>query len=380
MLPYALWRDGRDVIPAMRRYWRRGLAGGALAGLVLWHRAVGDDAGADRHRRHACAKPACCSAPSSRWSCSRSRCAPTRIGAALLIVCGLVLIRDSVIRAPIRKYLLEPRKIGLGSRDPRVRARSADLRPSEAIRRAGFLQHRAVPQAMPEKSSGKRRARRSAHSRRPRQGSARRRCREGPRGGPQMIPRQSRTIAANHQHGTRSQRWRQHADAEIAVRLLLKRRLGRAPLGSETRRGGIGRTPQRHRADVGGSAVTAARSVNRLLQHRRRVRADRRDQPRLGEAGNRRLGHDGDRDGLALGMAILPRQWPGRRRRNKASRSRHISSTVRSVPCLRQRRAEVVTRARRARGRPRRLSLADSATSSISAIAGKPPAARTPRA
>ncbi len=40
MLPYALWRDGRDVIPAMRAYWRRGFAGGALQvisyGTVLW--------------------------------------------------------------------------------------------------------------------------------------------------------------------------------------------------------------------------------------------------------------------------------------------------------------------------------------------------------
>jgi len=30
MLPYAIYRDGPDVIPAMRRFWRRGFAGGAL--------------------------------------------------------------------------------------------------------------------------------------------------------------------------------------------------------------------------------------------------------------------------------------------------------------------------------------------------------------
>jgi drug/metabolite transporter (DMT)-like permease len=40
LLPYALWRDGRQVIPAMGRFWRRGLAGGALQtisyGIVLW--------------------------------------------------------------------------------------------------------------------------------------------------------------------------------------------------------------------------------------------------------------------------------------------------------------------------------------------------------
>lgn len=40
MLPYALYRDGRDVIPAMRIYWRRGLLGGALQllsyGIAIW--------------------------------------------------------------------------------------------------------------------------------------------------------------------------------------------------------------------------------------------------------------------------------------------------------------------------------------------------------
>jgi len=40
MLPYALFRDGRDVIPAMQQYWQRGIAGGALQflsyGIVIW--------------------------------------------------------------------------------------------------------------------------------------------------------------------------------------------------------------------------------------------------------------------------------------------------------------------------------------------------------
>jgi drug/metabolite transporter (DMT)-like permease len=40
MLPYAIYRDGPDVIPAMRRFWRRGLAGGALQllsyGIAIW--------------------------------------------------------------------------------------------------------------------------------------------------------------------------------------------------------------------------------------------------------------------------------------------------------------------------------------------------------
>lgn len=44
MLPYALYRDGRDVIPAMRRYWRRGFVGGALQvlsyGIAIWAMTV----------------------------------------------------------------------------------------------------------------------------------------------------------------------------------------------------------------------------------------------------------------------------------------------------------------------------------------------------
>jgi drug/metabolite transporter (DMT)-like permease len=44
MLPYALYRDGRDLVPAMRRYWRRGFVGGALQvlsyGIAVWAMTV----------------------------------------------------------------------------------------------------------------------------------------------------------------------------------------------------------------------------------------------------------------------------------------------------------------------------------------------------
>jgi drug/metabolite transporter (DMT)-like permease len=44
MVPYALYRDGRDVIPAMQTYWRRGIAGGALQvlsyGIAIWAMTV----------------------------------------------------------------------------------------------------------------------------------------------------------------------------------------------------------------------------------------------------------------------------------------------------------------------------------------------------
>ena len=47
MLPYALYRDGRDVIPAKQTFWRRGFAGGALQvisyGTVLWAMTLAGD-------------------------------------------------------------------------------------------------------------------------------------------------------------------------------------------------------------------------------------------------------------------------------------------------------------------------------------------------
>src|SRR5208282_4114627 len=40
LTPYAIWRDGGKLLPAIRRYWLRGLAGGALSaisyGIALW--------------------------------------------------------------------------------------------------------------------------------------------------------------------------------------------------------------------------------------------------------------------------------------------------------------------------------------------------------
>lgn len=44
IVPYALWRNGRDVVPAMTRYWTRGLAGGAMQllsyGIAIWAMSV----------------------------------------------------------------------------------------------------------------------------------------------------------------------------------------------------------------------------------------------------------------------------------------------------------------------------------------------------
>jgi drug/metabolite transporter (DMT)-like permease len=44
MVPYALYRDGPDVLPAMQRFWRRGFVGGALQllsyGIAIWAMTV----------------------------------------------------------------------------------------------------------------------------------------------------------------------------------------------------------------------------------------------------------------------------------------------------------------------------------------------------
>ncbi|CAN0510583.1 unnamed protein product, partial [Phaeothamnion confervicola] len=89
MLPYALWRDGRDVIPAMRIYWRRGLAGGGLQlmsyGIAIWAMAVAPIAIVAALRETSVLFGAAIAVVVLKE--------PVRIAAALMIVGGLVLIR-----------------------------------------------------------------------------------------------------------------------------------------------------------------------------------------------------------------------------------------------------------------------------------------------
>ena len=60
---------------------------------VLRHRDLGDDGGADRARRRRCARPACCSARILAVVFLKEPLLMPRVVAALMIVCGLVLIR-----------------------------------------------------------------------------------------------------------------------------------------------------------------------------------------------------------------------------------------------------------------------------------------------
>ena len=92
MVPYALFRDGRDVIPAMRQYWQRGFAGGALQflsyGTAIWAMTVAPIAVVATLRETSVLFGAVIAVV-----VLKEPLRAVRIIAACLIVCGLILIR-----------------------------------------------------------------------------------------------------------------------------------------------------------------------------------------------------------------------------------------------------------------------------------------------
>ncbi|HEY1473961.1 MAG TPA: EamA family transporter [Pseudolabrys sp.] len=92
ILPYALFRDGRDVIPAMQTYWRRGIVGGALQVLsyatVLWAMTLAPIAIVATLRESSVLFGAFIAVVVLKEPLHA-----VRVGAALLIVIGLLLIR-----------------------------------------------------------------------------------------------------------------------------------------------------------------------------------------------------------------------------------------------------------------------------------------------
>jgi drug/metabolite transporter (DMT)-like permease len=92
MLPYAIYRDGPDVIPAMRRFWRRGLAGGALQllsyGIAIWAMTAAPIAIVATLRETSVLFGAVIAVVVLKEPLRAAR-----IVAASLIVCGLILIR-----------------------------------------------------------------------------------------------------------------------------------------------------------------------------------------------------------------------------------------------------------------------------------------------
>jgi len=92
MVPYALYRDGRDVMPAMHLYWRRGLAGGALQflsyGIAIWAMTIVTIAVVAALRETSVLFGAAIAVV-----LLKEPLRAVRIVAALMIVCGLILIR-----------------------------------------------------------------------------------------------------------------------------------------------------------------------------------------------------------------------------------------------------------------------------------------------
>jgi drug/metabolite transporter (DMT)-like permease len=92
MLPYAIFRDGRDVVPAMQRFWRRGLAGGALQllsyGIAIWAMTVAPIAIVATLRETSVLFGAIIAVVVLKEPLRTAR-----ILAACLIVCGLIMIR-----------------------------------------------------------------------------------------------------------------------------------------------------------------------------------------------------------------------------------------------------------------------------------------------
>ncbi len=92
MLPYALYRDGRDVLPAMRQYWQRGVAGGALQflsyGIAIWAMTAAPIAVVATLRETSVLFGAVIAVV-----VLKEPLRAVRIFAACVIVCGLVMIR-----------------------------------------------------------------------------------------------------------------------------------------------------------------------------------------------------------------------------------------------------------------------------------------------
>jgi len=92
MVPYALYRDGPDVVPTMQRFWVRGFAGGALQvlsyGIAIWAMTVAPIAIVATLRETSVLFGAAIAVVVLKEPLHA-----VRIVAACLIVCGLVLIR-----------------------------------------------------------------------------------------------------------------------------------------------------------------------------------------------------------------------------------------------------------------------------------------------
>jgi drug/metabolite transporter (DMT)-like permease len=125
MVLYGLFRSGPGVIPAMRRYWPRGFVGGALQvlsyGTVLWAMTVAPIAIVATLRETSVLFGAVIAVV-----VLKEPLRAVRIVAALLIVCGLVLIRLQSSERHVGEQPLAAGKISFGIDVPqRIELRAA---------------------------------------------------------------------------------------------------------------------------------------------------------------------------------------------------------------------------------------------------------------
>jgi len=92
LMSYAAWRDGHDIIPAIRRFWLRGLIGGTLQvlsyGIALWAMTLAPLAVVAALRETSVLFGAAIAV-----ILLKEPLRAVRVVAAVMIVCGLVLIR-----------------------------------------------------------------------------------------------------------------------------------------------------------------------------------------------------------------------------------------------------------------------------------------------
>ena len=148
LLPYALSRAGRDVIAVMRIYWRRGFVGGALQllsyGIALWAMTLAPIAIVATLRETSVLFGAAISV-----IVLKEPLRAVRIAAALLIVCGLVLIRYSETAGISRSSRARSFSVSTSQSG----SSSVAVSPREEMRWRVSWSTLAVPQAMFANSS-----------------------------------------------------------------------------------------------------------------------------------------------------------------------------------------------------------------------------------
>ena len=116
---------GRAGSPRLAGHWRQGMIGGALSLGVLLDRGLGHDPGTDRRRRGSARDQRAVRAAAWPGFCSASAWGSRRLGAAMTIIVGIVLVRQ-LGASPGQKHQARLAVLALvGERQTRPAARAA---------------------------------------------------------------------------------------------------------------------------------------------------------------------------------------------------------------------------------------------------------------